>query len=96
VPPVVEGVYPDVTHAEDWEAAIAVAERHVDDEAADRYATSFTLAGPVELVAERVAAATELGISSFYVLGLSSYELPRALLEAFGDSILPRFTRLPW
>lgn len=90
VPPVVEGVYPDVTHAEDWEAAIAAAERHVDDEAADRYARSFTLAGPPELVAERIAAAARLGISSFYLLGLSSYELPRGLLEAFGAGVLPR------
>jgi len=93
VPPVVEGVYPDVTHAEDWEAAIAAADRHVDDEAAGRYAASFTLAGPADRVVERITAAAELGISSFYILGLSSYELPRALLEAFGDSILPRVSR---
>ncbi|MGH3992228.1 MAG: LLM class flavin-dependent oxidoreductase, partial [Pseudonocardiaceae bacterium] len=54
VPPVVAGVYPDVTHAESWELAIEVAERHVDDEAAYRYAESFTLACTVEQIAQRV------------------------------------------
>ena len=93
VPPVVEGVYPDVTHAEDWEAAIAAADPYVDDVAAGRYAESFALAGPVDRVVERLNAAAALGISGFYILGLSSYELPRAVLDAFGDAVLPRVTR---
>ena len=91
VPPVVEGIYPDVTHAENWERAIEVAERYVDDRAADRYARAFTLAGPAELIAGRVEAALEHGVQGFYVLDVSSYELPRALLRAFGERIIPRF-----
>jgi 5,10-methylenetetrahydromethanopterin reductase len=91
VPPVVEGIYPDVTHAERWELAIEVAERHVDDEAAHRYATNFTLAGTVDQIGERLATAAGLGIGSIYVLGLSSYQLPEAQLEAFAGTLLPRF-----
>jgi 5,10-methylenetetrahydromethanopterin reductase len=91
VPPVVEGVYPDVTHAENWELAMEIAERYVDDEAARRYAEAFTLAGTVEQIGERIETAAGLGVGSFYVLGLSSYELPVAALDAFAATLLPRF-----
>jgi 5,10-methylenetetrahydromethanopterin reductase len=89
-PPVVAGVYPDVTHAEDWNAAIEAAEGWVTDEMALRYAETFCLAGSPQDVADRLARAAELGVTSFYVLGLSSYELPVALLEEFRDRIIPQ------
>lgn len=95
VPPVVEGIYPDVTHAEDWEAAIAAADRYIDDEIARRYAESFTLAGPPDLLRERIDRAVELGIRGFYILGYSSYELPVAALRAFGEEIIPRYSPRP-
>jgi 5,10-methylenetetrahydromethanopterin reductase len=91
VPPVVRGVYPDVTHAESWELAMETAERYVDDDTARRYADCFTLAGTVEQIGERLEAAAGLGIGSVYVLGLSSYELPEPQLDAFETTLLPRF-----
>lgn len=90
VPPVAEGVYPDMTHAEDWELAIQRAERWVTDDMAHRYATRYALAGTVDSVCARLERAVELGVSAFYVLGLSSYELPESLLEAFGGHVIPR------
>lgn len=89
VPPVVAGVYPDVTHAEDWEAAIASAEQYVSADAARRYASSFALAGPPDAVAARLRAAAERGVTSIYVLGLSSYAFPADLLAAFRDEVIP-------
>jgi 5,10-methylenetetrahydromethanopterin reductase len=91
VPPVVRGVYPDVTHAEDWEAAIAAADAYVSDEAARRYAETFALAGTPDAIAARLERAAALGVTSVYLLGLSSYELPSALLDALRETILPRF-----
>lgn len=91
VPPVLAGVYPDVTHAEHWEAAIAAAEAYVPDEAARRYAEAFALAGPPGELVTRIRAAAERGITSLYVLGLSSYVLPVDLLDAFRGEILPAF-----
>jgi 5,10-methylenetetrahydromethanopterin reductase len=91
VPPVVPGVYPDVTHAEDWEAAIAAADAYVSDEAARRYAETFALAGTADSIAERLERAAALGVTSVYLLGLSSYELPSELLTALREVILPRF-----
>jgi 5,10-methylenetetrahydromethanopterin reductase len=90
VPPVVGGVYPDVTHAEDWDRAIEAAERWVTDEMSRRYADTFCLAGPPQAVADRLERAAELGVTSFYVLGLSSYVLPIQLLEEFRDRIIPQ------
>lgn len=91
VPPVVPGVYPDVTHAEDWEAAIAAADGYVSDEAARRYAETFALAGTADSIADRLDRAAALGVTSVYLLGLSSYELPSELLAALRDVLLPRF-----
>jgi 5,10-methylenetetrahydromethanopterin reductase len=90
IPPLVGGVYPDVTHAEDWDLAIEAASKFVDDETSRRYAESFCLAGPPEVVVDRIRAAVDLGVTSFYILGHRSYALPRDLLEAFRDEIIPR------
>lgn len=95
VPPVVEGIYPDVTHAEDWEAAIRAAGRYVSDDVARRYAESFTLAGPPDVLRARIDRAAELGIAGFYILGYSSYELPVAALETFRDEVIPRYSSRP-
>ncbi|MGI9556562.1 MAG: LLM class flavin-dependent oxidoreductase [Solirubrobacterales bacterium] len=91
VPPVVEGIYPDVTHAVEWEEAIAAAEEYVSDADALTFARNFTLAGPPEAIAERIEVAAELGIDGFYVLGYSSYELPTSALTAFRDVVIPHF-----
>ncbi len=90
VPPVAAGVYPDMTHAEDWELAIEHAEQWVSDEMAHAYATRYALAGTPESVAARVEEMVGLGVSAFYILGLSSYQLPADLLRAFGEEIIPR------
>jgi 5,10-methylenetetrahydromethanopterin reductase len=89
VPPVVAGVYPDVTHAEDWELAIEACDRYVDDDTARVFARNFTLAGTVDEIAERIETAAAHGIERFYVLGQSSYELPTGLLEGLGE-LMPR------
>lgn len=90
VPRVVEGVYPDLTHAEDWDAAIEACHRYVSDEDAATYARNFTLIGTPEALVERIDALVGHGVSSFYRLGQSSYHLPERVLAAFRDSIAPR------
>ncbi|MBS1879404.1 MAG: LLM class flavin-dependent oxidoreductase [Actinobacteria bacterium] len=90
VPPVADGVYPDMTHAEDWDLAVERAQEWVNDDLGHRYATRYALAGTAESVADRVETAVSLGITGFYILGLSSYELPESVLEAFGSEVIPR------
>jgi 5,10-methylenetetrahydromethanopterin reductase len=91
VPKVVPGIYPDVTHAVDWDAAIRGSDEYVSEEQGDIYARNFTLAGTAEDVIGRIEAAAELGINSFYIQGPLSYELPTHQLEAFRDQIIPHF-----
>ncbi|WP_331755643.1 LLM class flavin-dependent oxidoreductase [Streptomyces sp. NBC_01643] len=95
VPAVVAGIYPDVTHAESWDLAVRTAEDYIDDAAAERYAAGLTLAGTAEQVAKRIEAAigTGMGINGFFLIGPSSYELPRNQLDAFGSTLIPRFGR---
>jgi 5,10-methylenetetrahydromethanopterin reductase len=90
VPAVVPGIYPDVTHAENWEAAVEACDQYVDDESADLYARNFTLAGTADDVIARLDAARELGIRHFSLKSPLSYDLPRPQLEALRDQILPR------
>lgn len=90
-PPVVDGIYPDLSHAEDWEAASEAASRWVTDAMAVRYADAFCLVGGAEACAARLARAVEAGVTSFYIRHVSSYTLPFDLLRVFGETVLPRF-----
>lgn len=90
VPKVVPGIYPDVTHAVDWEAAIRGSEQFIDDEVADIYARNFTLAGTADDVIERIEQVAELGVKNFYIQGPLSYVLPENQLAGFRDEVLPR------
>ena len=88
-PAVVGGIYPDMSHAEDWDAAADAAEEWVTDEMALRYADAFCLVGSAEHCRERIARAAEAGATNFYVRHFSSYTLPDAVLAAFGELIIP-------
>jgi 5,10-methylenetetrahydromethanopterin reductase len=91
VPKVVPGIYPDVTHAVDWDAAIRRSDAYVSEEQGDIYARNFTLAGTAEEVIDRIEAAADLGVNSFYIQDPLSYQLPTHQLEAFRDEIIPHF-----
>jgi 5,10-methylenetetrahydromethanopterin reductase len=86
-PAVVGGIYPDMSHAEDWDAAADAAEEWVTDEQALRYADAYCLVGSAESVADRVARAEAAGVSNLYVRHFESYTLPDRLLRAFAELI---------
>jgi 5,10-methylenetetrahydromethanopterin reductase len=90
-PAVVGGIYPDMSHAKDWDAAAEAADEWVTDETALRYAETFCLVGTPEYCAERLEAAARAGATSFYIRHVSSYTLPEELLSAYGGSIIPSF-----
>lgn len=87
-PAVVGGIYPDMSHAEDWAAAIEAAEEWVTDEEALRYADAYCLVGTAESVRERIEQAAAAGVTNLYVRHFESYTLPDALLRAFGEAII--------
>jgi 5,10-methylenetetrahydromethanopterin reductase len=91
VPATIPGVYPDITHADDWDTAVGVAGQWVDDKAAKRYAEQFTfIATPDDMIA-RLQAAIGAGADSFYLRHFQSYVLPHDLIDMFGTRILPHF-----
>jgi 5,10-methylenetetrahydromethanopterin reductase len=90
-PEVVGGIYPDVSHAKDWDAASAACEEWVSDEQALAFADAYCLIGPAEHCAAALERAAAAGATSFYVRHVSSYTLPEEVLEAFASEIIPRF-----
>jgi 5,10-methylenetetrahydromethanopterin reductase len=91
VPQHIPEVYPDITHAEDWDRAVQVAGRWISDEAAARYAECFTLIGTAGDVVARVRAAVDAGADSFYLRHFRSYVLPDDLVDTFGSAVIEEF-----
>lgn len=90
-PEAVGGIYPDMSHAEDWDAAAEAAAEWVTDEQALVFADAFCLIGPPGELADRLRAAADAGARSFYIRHFSSYTLPSELLGTFAETVLPRF-----
>jgi 5,10-methylenetetrahydromethanopterin reductase len=90
-PEVVAGIYPDMSHARDWDAASEAAREWVDDETALRFADAYCLVGSAAECVRRLRAAAETGATSFYVRHVSSYTLPEDVLDAYGRDVIPRF-----
>jgi 5,10-methylenetetrahydromethanopterin reductase len=90
-PAVVGGVYPDMSHAEDWEQATNAASEWVTDEMGLTYADAFCMIGSAEDCIEQLESAVALGVNNFYIRHFETYTLPHEVLRAFGDSIIPHF-----
>lgn len=61
--------HPDLTHAYDWDEAMAAAATYISDEAVDQ----FCLVGPPERAIERLRALASLGIRQFFLRWSSTY-----------------------
>lgn len=88
-PSIVERAFPDMAHAEDWDAAADAAEEWVTDEMALRYADSYCLVGSAERCLARLARLAEAGAQNVFIRHYGSYTLPEDLLVAFGERIIP-------
>jgi 5,10-methylenetetrahydromethanopterin reductase len=89
IPDAVHKVYPDLSHAEDWEAAIA-ATSFVPDEVVAQLCGAIGLVGTGEDVAARIVDATKLGARSFYLMPFQTFTPPDAEMRAFRDVVFPR------
>jgi 5,10-methylenetetrahydromethanopterin reductase len=88
VPPVVEGLYPDTVHAEDWDEAVRVCGQWISDETAVRFAQAFCLFGTPTEISRRVDEVASAGATSIFLQHVGSYELPYELMESFADTVL--------
>lgn len=90
VPERLPAVYPDLVHAEDWEAAVGACDEYVSDAAAVRFARTFCLFGTAGEIVDRLVAVRAAGIDAVFLQHVGSYDLPDSLLAAVADQVLPR------
>lgn len=82
-------VYPDLVHAEDWDAAVAVSSRWITDEMAVRFARRGCLFGSVEEIAAQARALEELGVTELMLHHVGPYTQPTELMEALAPMLAP-------
>ncbi len=89
IPDAVHRIYPDLSHARDWEAAIA-ATSFVPNDVVAQLCDAYGLIGTPDDCAGRIAEATKLGVRNLYVMALETFALPRREIAAFRDVVFPR------
>jgi 5,10-methylenetetrahydromethanopterin reductase len=89
VPVHLSGVYPDLVHAEDWEAAVRACDPYVPDAAAATFAREFCLYGTASEIADRLASVRAAGANAVFLQHVGSYDLPRSLLADVSEQVLP-------
>jgi 5,10-methylenetetrahydromethanopterin reductase len=89
IPDAVRQVYPDLSHAHDWDAAIA-ATSFVPDDVVAQLCEALGLVGTPEYCAERIAAMSKLGVQNLYLMPFQTFTPPDQELCAFRDVVFPR------
>ena len=89
IPAAVHQVYPDLSHAHDWEAAIK-ATSFVPDEVVAQLCDALGLIGTPEDCAARIVELTKLGVRNLYLMPLLTFSPPEAEVSAFRDTVFPR------
>jgi alkanesulfonate monooxygenase SsuD/methylene tetrahydromethanopterin reductase-like flavin-dependent oxidoreductase (luciferase family) len=85
----VHRIYPDLSHAADWEAAIA-ATSFVPDEVVAQLCEALGLIGTPEDCAARIAEVTKLGVQNIYLMPFQTFAAPDQEVRAFREVVFPR------
>ena len=88
IPQAVLDIYPDLSHAPDWEAAIA-ATAFVPDDVVAQLCDALGLIGTPEYCARRIVEMAGLGVTNLYLMPLQTYVGPEPEIAAFRDVIFP-------
>lgn len=89
IPDAVWKIYPDLSHAQDWEAAIA-ATSFVPDEVVAHLCDALGLVGTPEHCADRIIEMTRLGVQNLYLMPLQTFTPPESEVRAFREDVFPR------
>jgi 5,10-methylenetetrahydromethanopterin reductase len=89
IPEAVHKIYPDLSHAEDWDAAIA-ATSFVPDELIAELCNAYGLIGTPEECASRITEMTKLGVHNLYLMAFQTFAPPEQEIRAFRDVVFPR------
>ena len=88
IPDAVWKIYPDLSHAQDWEAAIA-ATAFVPDDVVAELCDAYGLIGTPEHCADRIAEMAKLGVRNLYVMPFQTFAPPEEEVRTFRDHIFP-------
>ena len=88
IPDAVWKIYPDLSHAPDWEAAIA-ATSFVPDEIVAQLCDALGLVGTAEDCARRIVEMSKLGVRNLYLMPFQTFASPEPEVRAFGDVVFP-------
>jgi len=88
IPDAVWKIYPDLSHAPDWEAAIA-ATSFVSDDVVAELCDAVGLVGTPADCAARIADMTRLGVRNLYLMPLLTFAPPAQEVRAFRDVVFP-------
>lgn len=86
----VASTYPDLLHAEDWDAAVE-ATSWVPDHVLDAFAAEFCIIGTGDEVAARIRELESYGVRNLYIRGYYTYDLPTDVCDTFVSEVIPRF-----
>lgn len=89
IPQAVYDIYPDLSHAANWDEAIA-ATAFVPDDVIAQLCDALGLIGTPEYCAERIHDMAKAGVTNLYIMPFQTFAPPRQELEAFREVILPR------
>ena len=89
IPASVSKIYPDLSHAQDWEQAIA-ATSFVPDDVVAELCDAMGLVGTPEHCADRIAEMAKLGVRNLYLMAFQTFVGPEAERDAFRDVVFPR------
>ena len=89
IPDAVGKIYPDLSHAQDWDAAIA-ATSFVPDEVIAELCDAYGLIGTPEDCAARIVDMNTLGVQNLYLMGFQTFAAPEQEIRAFRDVVFPR------
>jgi 5,10-methylenetetrahydromethanopterin reductase len=89
IPDAVRKIYPDLSHAPDWEAAIE-ATSFVPDDVVAQLCDALGLVGTPDACAQRIADMTKLGVRNLYLMPLLTFAPPDQEVRAFRDVVFPR------
>lgn len=88
IPDAVWQVYPDLSHAQDWEAAIA-ATSFVPDEIVGQFCDALGLIGTPEDCAGRIVEMATLGVHNLYLMPFQTFAAPEQEVRAFREVVFP-------
>ena len=88
IPASVSKIYPDLSHAQDWEQAIA-ATSFVPDEVIAQLCDALGLVGTPEHCARRIVDLTAAGVKRLYIMPLQTFVGPEQEIRTFRDAVFP-------